>query len=78
MNRGSFNIEPNRFFSSSNFSIPDSSKSLGCKVCSLTRVLFEIEAQSLAWEEDLKNKDKEVLTSDKSGPFTSWLMVGMV
>ena len=60
---GNFNKVSSKFVSTSNSTIPKHSLSLVCKVCSLTRVLFNIEAHNFAWDEDLKKKiDEEALT----------------
>ena len=56
---------PSKIILSQEFHYPEFSKVLGsllCKVRSLTRVLFDIEAYYLAWDEYLKKMDGEALT----------------
>ena len=59
---GNFDIVPRRFVFPKSSTILDLEKSLLCKVRSLTRVLFDIEAHNFAWDEDLKKMDGEALT----------------
>ena len=62
MKRGSFDIVPNIFVSPKSSIIPNLEKSLLCKVRSLRRVLFDIEAHNFTWEVDFKKMDREALT----------------
>ena len=59
---GNFYTVPRRLVSPKSSTIPNLEKSLLCKVRSLTRVLFDIEAHNFVWDEDLKKKDGEALT----------------
>ena len=59
---GSFDTMLSRFVSPESSTIPNSTKSLLCKVRSFTRVLFDTEAHNFAWDEDLKKMDREALT----------------
>ena len=59
---GSFDTILSRFIPPKSSTIPDLEKSLLCKIRSLNKVLFDIEAQNLAWDEDLKKMDGVTLT----------------
>ena len=58
--RGSFDMVSSRFVSLRNSTFQENSKSLVCKVHSLTRVLFEIKAHNFAWKADLEKKKTEI------------------
>ena len=62
MRGGSFDTVPSILVSPKSFTILDLAKSLLCKVRSLTRVRFGIEAHNFTWDEDLKNMDGKALT----------------
>ena len=62
MKGGSFDTVPRKFVSPKSSNILNSKKSLLCKVCSATRILFYTEAYNFSWDEDLKKMDREALT----------------
>ena len=76
---GSFDTIPSRFVSPKSSTILDLEKSLLCKVCSLTRVLFDSKPYNFTWEVNLKKKWME-----KQVPLgmyelsTSWLQASLV
>ena len=71
---GSFDTVPRRFVSPKSSIIPDLEKSLLCKVRSLTRVLFDIEAHNFAWDDNLKKKWMERHLLWETSEFSaSWL-----
>ena len=62
---GSFDKVSNWFVSPRNSIISERSKSLACKVRSLTRIIFDTEARNFAWDENLKKMDGVALTNSR-------------
>ena len=59
---GRFDTVPSRFVSPKSSTILDMAKSLLCKVHSLKRVLFDIEAHNFTWDVNLKKMDGVAFT----------------
>ena len=59
---GIFDTMPSRFVSPKSSTILSLAKFLLCKLCLLTKVLYDTEAHNLAWDEDLKKMDGKALS----------------